>query len=126
MNRRGFLAALGITVAGAASGLAIPELWTPKRTFFLPPKGGWAAQGWNPYTYQWTWLRGGSGIEIDSPGSRSTTFTPTGGRLTRDLLDNVAICTITDSAGHQQHCYLEVEFSRARHLVAMTVPSLAG
>ena len=40
MNRRGFLSAMGLT----AAGFAVPELWTPKRTFFLPPPGGWAAR----------------------------------------------------------------------------------
>jgi hypothetical protein len=34
MNRRGFLLA-------APALLALPELIVPKRTFFLPPVGGW-------------------------------------------------------------------------------------
>jgi TAT (twin-arginine translocation) pathway signal sequence len=45
MNRRGFLKALGIGTAAAATGaiaLLDQELWTPSRTFFLPPAGGWA------------------------------------------------------------------------------------
>lgn len=45
MNRRGFFKALADTTAAAAIGaLVLPELelWTPKRTFFLPPVGGWA------------------------------------------------------------------------------------
>jgi len=37
MNRRHFLAAL----AAGGTAIAVPELWTPSRTFFLPPKGGW-------------------------------------------------------------------------------------
>lgn len=41
MNRRSFLSLLAGTTAAAAAGLAIPELWTPKRTFFLPPRDGW-------------------------------------------------------------------------------------
>lgn len=44
MNRRGFLKALGIGTAAVATGaiaLLDQELWTPKRTFFLPPGGGW-------------------------------------------------------------------------------------
>jgi hypothetical protein len=34
MNRRNFLGLL-------APALILPELLVPKRTFFLPPKGGW-------------------------------------------------------------------------------------
>jgi hypothetical protein len=37
MNRRGFLGVL----AGAAAAIAVPELLIPKRSFFLPPPGGW-------------------------------------------------------------------------------------
>ena len=120
MNRRGFLAALGITAAASAAGLALPELWTPKRTFFLPPRTGWAprpetititAAGGEPpswqhapeYQYQWTWLRGGGALTIDDPTSSATTFTP----RRRDwsslavAASGVAICTITDSRGRQ-------------------------
>jgi hypothetical protein len=35
LTRRGLLAAL------AATAIAPGELWTPKRTIFLPPRGGW-------------------------------------------------------------------------------------
>lgn len=37
MNRRGFLGLL----APAAAVLAAPALLIPRRTFFLPPAGGW-------------------------------------------------------------------------------------
>jgi hypothetical protein len=37
MNRRGFLRLL----APAAALIAAPELLLPRRTFFLPPAGGW-------------------------------------------------------------------------------------
>lgn len=37
MNRRGFLKFL----APAAALIVAPELLIPKRTFFLPPAGGW-------------------------------------------------------------------------------------
>jgi hypothetical protein len=38
MNRRALLGML----AGAATGaLILPELWVPKRKWFLPPRGGW-------------------------------------------------------------------------------------
>lgn len=37
MNRRGFLSLL----APAAALIVAPELLLPKRTFFLPPAGGW-------------------------------------------------------------------------------------
>lgn len=38
MNRRQLFKALG----GSAIALASADLWTPSRTYFLPPKGGWA------------------------------------------------------------------------------------
>ena len=37
MNRR----ALFKSLAGIAGALLVPELFVPKRTFFLPPLGGW-------------------------------------------------------------------------------------
>lgn len=37
MNRRGFLS----LIAPAAALIVAPELFIPKRTFFLPPAGGW-------------------------------------------------------------------------------------
>lgn len=44
MNRRGFM--LGAVQAAAA--LAVGEALLPKRTIFLPPKGGWATA-----TFSW-------------------------------------------------------------------------
>lgn len=38
MNRRGFLS----LIAPAAALIVAPELLLPKRTFFLPPGGGWS------------------------------------------------------------------------------------
>lgn len=37
MNRRGFLS----LIAPAAALIAAPELLLPRKTFFLPPAGGW-------------------------------------------------------------------------------------
>lgn len=93
MNRRGFL-----TLAGtAAAALAIPELWIPKRTFFLPPRGGWLPPRTSaiqePYAYQWTWLSGGSGLTITSPLAASMAFEGFG--------DGIAMCEVTDSAGRR-------------------------
>lgn len=42
MNRRGFLQLLGSTVALTAGGIALLEP-EPIKTYFLPPRGGWAA-----------------------------------------------------------------------------------
>lgn len=47
MNRRGFLTLL----AGAAAIAAVPELFVPKRTFFLPPAGGWLRDDY--YSLEW-------------------------------------------------------------------------
>jgi hypothetical protein len=43
MDRRGFFRALGGAAAGVAAAIALPELelWTPSRTYFLPPAVGW-------------------------------------------------------------------------------------
>jgi hypothetical protein len=41
MNRRGFLSLFGATTVAAAVPSALAELWTPSRTIFLPPTGGW-------------------------------------------------------------------------------------
>lgn len=41
MKRRGFLGVL----TGAAAAIAVPELLLPKRTYFLPPAGGWDGSG---------------------------------------------------------------------------------
>lgn len=40
MNRRDFLT---MAALAAPAALIVPELWTPTKTFFLPPRGGWAA-----------------------------------------------------------------------------------
>lgn len=44
MDRRKFLT----WATASTAALAVPELWTPKRTFFLPPRSGWQyrADGW--------------------------------------------------------------------------------
>lgn len=39
ITRRGFLT----LIAPAAGALLVPELLLPKRTFFLPPAGGWCS-----------------------------------------------------------------------------------
>ena len=37
MNRRQFF----LATLSTAAAIAVPELWVPKRTIFLPPRGGW-------------------------------------------------------------------------------------
>lgn len=42
MNRRGFFSLLGgAAVAAVIPSVVTEELWTPSRTIFLPPTGGW-------------------------------------------------------------------------------------
>ena len=47
MNRRSFLRTLALSAGGIA--LLGPELLVPKRTYFLPPAGGWLRE--DPYAY---------------------------------------------------------------------------
>lgn len=44
MNRRGFLAKLGLVAVAAAVAAVDPDLltWTPTKTIFVPPVTGWA------------------------------------------------------------------------------------
>ena len=37
LNRRQFF----LATLSTAAAIAVPELWVPKRTIFLPPRGGW-------------------------------------------------------------------------------------
>ena len=120
VTRRRFLAILGIAGAGAAviagDALAAAKLWTPKRAFFLPPRGGWKGQHWNPYTYQWTVLPGGSGIMIDDSADDVTTFRldPNGWPSGSRSASGKALCILTDSSGRQiASPIVNVEFVRA-------------
>ena len=47
MNRRGFLKFL-LPTAGALAVAPelLAEIWTPKRTIFLPPRAGWPSSVW--------------------------------------------------------------------------------
>lgn len=49
MNRRGFFAFLG--GAAVAAALAPELIWTPSRTIFLPPAGGWTVNQLGDYLY---------------------------------------------------------------------------
>ncbi len=52
MNRRAFLQAIGASVAVTAGGIELLRLTVPKRTFFLPPAGGWCPEDWcQPMSY---------------------------------------------------------------------------
>lgn len=57
MNRRGFLSLL----APAAALIVAPELLLPRRTFFLPPTGGWSGdwfQKWVDADMRQAWQAG--------------------------------------------------------------------
>lgn len=70
------------------------------------------ASGGTPgYTYAWTWLSGGSGITITSPGAASTTFSVTGMARYEDR-NGTARCTITDSASHTTTVDVNIDFYR--------------
>jgi hypothetical protein len=53
VNRRDFL---GLIASAVPAALVLPEMLIPKRTFFLPPTGGWAqpslAQTWLEWSEQ--------------------------------------------------------------------------
>lgn len=44
MDRRGFLQVLGLGVVAAATFDPASLLWTPTKTIFLPPIGGWSGR----------------------------------------------------------------------------------
>lgn len=51
MNRRGFLRALGTAATvGVVAPAALAELLAPKRTIFLPPRGGWYSSAFDIQT----------------------------------------------------------------------------
>ena len=58
---------------------------------------GTVSAGRTPFSYQWTWQSGGSGITINSPTSATTTFTNNGG----GLATGVALLTVTDDNSDQ-------------------------
>lgn len=51
ISRRQFVGIL----AGAAAAIAVPELLVPKRTFFLPPPGGWPNDMNRYFTSPYAW-----------------------------------------------------------------------
>lgn len=62
MNRRGFLrGALGAAV-GAIAGAELAEALAPKRTIFLPPRGGW----FTPYDSSVYDIQTAIGAELDA------------------------------------------------------------
>lgn len=65
MNRRGFLRALGTAATvGVVAPAALAELLVPKRTIFLPPRGGWLLDKvW--YTDEVAYIQTAIGAELD-------------------------------------------------------------
>lgn len=66
MKRRAFLG-----LFAAAPVLLLPELIIPRKTFFLPPTGGWKETGeiwwmWNPGEF---WVLGDRTTELWPPGN---------------------------------------------------------
>lgn len=59
MNRRGFLRALAVGVPAIVAPAALVELLAPKRTIFLPPRGGW----YSPEVYD---IETAIGAELDA------------------------------------------------------------
>lgn len=55
MNRRGFLGLLAATPIAAVLAPDLVELLAPKRTIFLPPRGGWHADMSRYFTSKHAW-----------------------------------------------------------------------
>lgn len=70
MNRRGFLKQLAFVPIGAVWGDELSELLQPKKTIFLPPRGGWHDHGvWLPGNSNWTKVNAGYYKEIRLTGA---------------------------------------------------------
>lgn len=73
MNRRGFL-----TLAAPAV-LILPELLIPKRSFFLPPMGGWATEiPWSVMAWDDSDVMGLIGVVRDASYECPLVFTEDG------------------------------------------------
>ena len=51
MNRRGFFGLLASTPVALVAGAELAELLAPRRTIFLPPRGGWLPPSWGMGTF---------------------------------------------------------------------------
>jgi hypothetical protein len=96
MNRRGFLSLLPV--------LAVPVLLVPKRTFFLPPAGGWhsTVYKFNPQPFQ---LMTDEGMVAWDGGE----WTPTENYKVNDLIrftDRQAFTTTWSAIEPQPDVYL--------------------
>jgi hypothetical protein len=107
LNRRGFISPL----AGAAGAPLVPwrGLIDP---VIVPPtrKAATLPFGFNPYTYQWSWVSGGSGLAIVSPFEAETAFA----MLDSRRASGVAQCEITDSLGRRSVARVNVEITVPR------------
>lgn len=105
MNRRGFISLL----AGAAGAPLVPWRGLIEPLIVLPPRSRLVAAigGGPPYTYRWSWESGGSGLVMDAADRPAATFFARDPGRGREY-HGVAVCTITDGAGREQQCRVQV------------------
>ncbi len=78
--------------------------------------------GATPYTYQWTWQSGGSGITINSPTSDATDFTA-GNLSAGQTVSGTALVTVTDADGQTATATASVSIARVTTVSASVSPN---
>ena len=95
--------AVSITRASAVTASVSPSSQTSSGSASTQTTGVstvTASGGSGVYTYSWAWISGGSHLAINSPTSKSTSFTGSGMSQV-NTYSGIARCTITDGYGQQ-------------------------
>lgn len=81
-----------------------------------------ASGGQAPYSFDWTWQTGGSGISINAASSATTSFTSIG-LPAGNTYSGTALCTVTDSLGSQTTTTCAVSIARVTAVSASVLPT---